>query len=101
MYFFGFSGNKKITSQECRPLGSSEWWDFGTKNRIYAKVGLGLGGGNFDQNRLFFVPRVGMAILAGIRPCSDSGQGGKFDRNESGNFGRNRWQLSSEYATAA
>jgi hypothetical protein len=40
MYFFGFSGNKKITSQECRPLGSSEWWDFGTKNRIYAKVGL-------------------------------------------------------------
>ena len=38
------------------------------------------------------------AILAGIRPCSDSGQGGKFDRNESGNFDRNRWQLSSEYA---
>ncbi len=38
--------------------------------------------------------------MAGIRPCSDSGQGGKFDRNESGNFDRNRWQLSSEYATS-
>jgi hypothetical protein len=57
MYFFGFSGNKKITSQECRPLGSSEWWDFGTKNRIYAKVGLSLICSKFRQSRAASEPQ--------------------------------------------